>query len=207
MASPIDEGLAFYRPGFPANGRDLLERLAAEVGWDDHIRARRVASVGAPYNYSGTVWPETPAPALLIPFLRAVVRAVGYEPNNCQANYYPDGGSTMGYHSDSVAELEPATGISIVSLGAPRAISFRRAADRSEAHELVLDDGSLLHMTTAMQAAWRHAVLRAEGLAAGRISLTIRRIARPSPGPDADRGGAYACGMKERILPRLGSQG
>ena len=182
MTSPIEEGVAFFLPGFLAGSQVRFDRLAAEVAWDDRIRARRVASFGVPYNYSGTVWPETPMPEVLVPVASAVAAAVGFEPNNCLANYYPDSGSTMGYHSDSVAELEPGTGIAIVSLGAARAISFRREPDRSEVHELVLNSGSLLYMTVAMQSAWRHAVLRSEGVTAGRISLTFRRIKQVAPG-------------------------
>ncbi len=176
MPSPMQEGVAFFRPAFLTGSEELFARLTAEVPWDERIRARKVASFGVPYNYSGTVWPETPMPESLKPVVVAVAGAVGYESNNCLANYYPDGGSTMGYHFDSVDELEPGTGISIVSLGAARAISFRRDADRSEVHELILDSGSLLHMTAAMQSLWRHAVLRAESVSAGRISLTFRRI-------------------------------
>lgn len=176
MASPLEEGVATYRPDFLPDGQALFDRLAAGVEWDDRIRARRVASFGVPYDYSGTVWPEVPMPEELAAILEAVADAVGYEPNNCLANYYPDGDSTMGYHSDSVAELEPGTGISIVSLGAARAIAFRREPGRAEVHELLLTDGSLLHMTAAMQATWRHAVRRASGVSRGRISLTFRRI-------------------------------
>ena len=186
MQSPIEEDVAFFRPGFVAGSQELFDRLAAEVAWDDRIRTRRVASFGVPYNYSGTIWPETPIPAPLVPVLAAVAGAVGYEPNNCLANYYPTGDSTMGYHADSVAELEPCTGISIVSLGAARAISFRRDADRSKVHELLLEGGSLLHMTAAMQSAWRHAVLRAESVSAGRISLTFRRIKHAEQGAAPD---------------------
>ena len=69
-----------------------------------------------------------------------------------------------------------------MSLGTARAISFRREADRCEVYELVLDSGSLLHMAAVMQSAWRHAVLRSEGLTEGRISLTFRRIKQAEPG-------------------------
>ena len=188
MQSPIMQGVAFFSPGFLAGSDGLFARLAAEVKWDDRIRARRVASFGVPYNYSGTVWPEAPMPELLVPIVAAVAKAVGYEPNNCLANYYPSGDSTMGYHADSVVELEPGTGISIVSLGTPRVITFRREDDRSEIHELLLESGSLLHMTAAMQSMWRHAVLRAEGVSAGRISLTFRRIKHAESSDTADGG-------------------
>jgi hypothetical protein len=172
----IDEGLLFFLSDFLPDSRTLFDRLAAEVAWDDRIRARLVASFGAPYNYSGIVWPETEIPAMLIPVAGAVAAAVGYEPNNCLANYYPDGNSTMGYHSDQVASLEEGTGISIVSLGAARAISFRLEPDRRVIHELVLESGSLLHMTCALQTAWRHAILRSTETSGGRISLTFRRV-------------------------------
>ena len=111
----------------------------------------------------------------------AVGEVVGYEPNNCLANYYPHGGSTMGYHSDSVAELELETGISIVSLGASRTLSFRHKSDKNLAHELLLESGSLLHMTAALQESWRHAVLKSSEATGGRISLTFRRLADPTP--------------------------
>jgi hypothetical protein len=186
VASPIEEGVAFFLPELLPGSQRLFELLAAEVAWDDRIRARRVASFGAPYNYSGTVWPEAPMPDVLVPVAAAVTAAIGFEPNNCLANYYPDGGSTMGYHADSVAELEPGTGISILSLGVARPISFRRESDRSEVHELVLGSGSLLHMTAAMQSAWRHAVLRSEGVVEGRISLTFRRIKQAESGSAPD---------------------
>lgn len=176
MPSPVEEGVAFFRPDLLADSQGLFDQLVAEIIWDDRIRARRVASFGVPYNYSGTVWPDAPLPDTILPVSAAIARVVGYEPNNCLLNYYPDGGSTMGYHSDSVSELEPGTGISIVSLGATRAISFRRESDRSEVYELALESGALLHMTADMQYLWKHAVLRAEGVKKGRISLTFRRV-------------------------------
>ncbi|VTS07514.1 alpha-ketoglutarate-dependent dioxygenase AlkB [Tuwongella immobilis] len=186
MPSPIEEGVALFRPDFWIECDALFSQLVAEVAWDDRIRARRVASFGVPYNYSGTVWPAAPIPTILMPMLAALTDVVGYAPNNCLANYYPTGDSTMGYHADSVSELEPGTGISIVSLGATRAITFRRERSRSEVYELPLSSGSLLHMTAQMQSAWRHAVLRAEGVSAGRISLTFRRIKlAESIAPDA----------------------
>lgn len=176
MPSPIEEGVAFFLPSFMTGGQELFDRLSCEIAWDDRIRARRVASFGVPYNYSGTVWPRSPLPDALLPVVASMAEAVGYEPNNCLANFYPDGSSTMGYHSDSIDDLEPGTGIAILSLGAARAISFCREANRSEVHELVLSSGSLLHITAGMQSIWRHAVLRSDGVTAGRISLTIRRI-------------------------------
>ena len=42
--------------------------------------------------------------------------AIGFKPNNCLINYYLDGRSKMGWHSDQTDILEGATGIAIVSI-------------------------------------------------------------------------------------------
>jgi alkylated DNA repair dioxygenase AlkB len=105
-----------------------------------------------------------------------VAAEVGFEPNNCLANYYPDGTSTMGFHSDSTAELERDTGIAVLSLGAERTITFRRTDDKAVSESYALPSGSLLWMSPEMQAEWRHAILADSAATTGRISLTFRRI-------------------------------
>jgi len=157
----------------------LFEQLVATVPWDDRIRARRVASFGVPYNYSGTVWPSVPFPAELLGPLDRVAERLGYRSNNCLANYYPDGRSTMGYHADATEGLAAGTGIAILSLGAMRTLSFRRQADRRHVEAYPLRPGSLLFMTAELQRDWKHAILTDEG-AAGRISLTFRCLTDPA---------------------------
>lgn len=154
----------------------LYETLFAGVKWDERIRARKSMSFGLPYNYSGIEWPAVPFPSELAKLLAPVARAAGFVPNNCLANFYPDGTSTMGFHSDSTAELEPGTGIAVLSLGAERALTFRRAEDKRLTESYPLAPGSLLVMCPEMQVAWRHAVLADPACARGRISLTFRRI-------------------------------
>jgi alkylated DNA repair dioxygenase AlkB len=159
---------------FLPNSHALYEHLAASITWDTRIRARKSASFGLPYNYSGIEWPAAPFPDAIDALLARVAAEVRFEPNNCLANFYPDGKSTMGFHSDSTAELEPGTGIAVLSLGAERTITFRRADDKSvsESHRLL--SGSLLWMSPEMQADWRHAILAEESATGGRISLTFR---------------------------------
>ncbi|MFT5096791.1 MAG: alkylated DNA repair dioxygenase AlkB, partial [Psychrobacter okhotskensis] len=41
----------------------------------------------------------------------------GYLPNNCLVNYYLDGSSKMGFHSDDTSQLADGTGVAILSLG------------------------------------------------------------------------------------------
>jgi alkylated DNA repair dioxygenase AlkB len=82
----------------------------------------------------------------------------------------------MGFHSDSVAELEPGTGIAVLSLGAARTITVRRIADKAAEECYRLPSGSLLWMCPEMQAERRQSVLADPAARGGRISLTFRRM-------------------------------
>lgn len=106
-----------------------------------------------------------------------VAPALGFAPNNCLLNYYEDGQSSMGFHSDSSEELVEGTGVAIVSLGSERAIVFRSEADRSREFSYVLPGGSLLYMSQAIQTQWLHAIPKVEH-AGPRISMTFRAIAK-----------------------------
>ena len=161
---------------FLLESRALYEHLAASVVWDTRIRARKSMSFGLPYNYSGIEWPAIPFPDAITPLLTRVAAEVGFEPNNCLANFYPDGRSTMGFHSDSTVELEPGTGIAVLSLGAERTITFHRIDDKTVTETHRLPSGSLLWMCSEMQTQWRHAILADSATAEGRISLTFRRM-------------------------------
>jgi alkylated DNA repair dioxygenase AlkB len=151
----------------------LFATLLTSVAWDERIRARKSASFGLPYNYSGITWPAVPFPEPLHPVLATLTPRLGYTPNNCLANYYLDGSSTMGYHADATDNLVPGTGIAILSLGAPRTLTFRHNQDRQRLERYLLAAGSLLFMTAALQADWKHAIL-ADEVPGGRISLTFR---------------------------------
>ena len=82
----------------------------------------------------------------------------------------------MGYHSDDVSQLVPGTSIAVLSLGAERAITFRKTADKGVKEEHLLPSGSLLVMCAEMQAHWRHAILGTQEKHDGRISLTFRAV-------------------------------
>jgi alkylated DNA repair dioxygenase AlkB len=174
--SLLDAGDVWIDEHFIDGHEELYERLVGSIAWDGRIRARLAASFGLPYNYSGIVWPEAPFPELLVPVLDLVSDAVGYRPNNCLAHYYPDGGSTMGFHSDATDDLEAGTGIAIVSLGAERPLTFRNLQDRAVRESYPMRGGSLFYMSPRMQVKWQHGILAQEEVEGGRISLTFRRM-------------------------------
>lgn len=164
-----------YTESFVPDADPLFEMLVHEVRWDERMRARKTASFGVPYNYSGMEYP----PAAFLPALEdvrlRVAKAVGWSPNNCLLNLYPDGVARMGMHADETDQLELGTGIAIVSLGAARSIVFQHN-EQEERFEYGLNPGSLLLMSTASQTSWRHGIPKKPG-AGPRISATFRRLA------------------------------
>ena len=128
--SLIESGALSIEEHFVTDSLVLFEQLRTGVIWDERMRARKAASFGLPYNYSGIEWPAAPFPPALSSILERLEKRLGFRPNNCLAHYYPDGGSTMGFHSDSTEELVPGTGIAVISLGAERHLTFCKQSDK-----------------------------------------------------------------------------
>jgi alkylated DNA repair dioxygenase AlkB len=166
-----------FIPDFVPDHQPLFDRLLAEVSWDERLGARKTASFGVPYDYSGMTYPQVEMPALLDALCVQIEKEplLGFRPNNCLLNYYPDGKSTMGFHSDSSEELAEGTGVAIVSLGGEREMLFRHKEDRSLKVPYPLAPGSLLYMSNELQASWMHAIPKAAS-AGPRISLTFRLV-------------------------------
>lgn len=162
-------------PDFVADSADLFEHLRDGIEWDSSMRARRTASFGAPYNYSQMSYPECPMLPALERLLALIGEKVGWVPNNCLVNFYPDGDSTMGFHFDALEPLEQGTGVAIVSLGEERVLTFARRDDKSVRFEQPMPSGSLLLMPAAVQNEWLHGVLKQAGVGS-RMSLTFRRL-------------------------------
>jgi alkylated DNA repair dioxygenase AlkB len=153
----------------------LYDQLCDRIEWDERISARKTACYGLAYNYSGLIYTDKPLHDLLLPICGQIKQTLGFEPNSCLLNYYGDGRSKMGFHSDEIDNLEADTKIIIISLGVARKLSFRSKANYEERRYYLLPHGSLLHMSQRTQEHWSHAIKRA-AVTAGRISLTLRRI-------------------------------
>ncbi len=156
---------------------ELLATLLDEVAWSSHMRARRTASMGVPYNYGGASYPVRPwHPAVAA--LRDQL-PLGFHATNCLLNLYPSGQHSMGFHADDVTILEPGTDIAVVSLGATRPLRLRTGGPELgfRYEDLPLPGGSVLWMSQAMQAHWRHAMKRVPE-AGPRLSLSFRHIVR-----------------------------
>ncbi|MCP3138612.1 alpha-ketoglutarate-dependent dioxygenase AlkB [Pyxidicoccus xibeiensis] len=172
-SSPI-EGVELIE-GFTPEPSRSLEHFQGGIPWDTRMRARLTASFGAPYDYSGITYPPVPMPPDIHAMARAVEEVVRHRITNCLINFYPEGTSSMGFHSDSYEHLEPGTTVSIISLGGPRTLRFRKKDQKAHLVDVRLDSGSLLVMQQHIQDTWLHA-LPPEPNAPPRMSLTFRCI-------------------------------
>lgn len=149
--------------------------FATEVVWLDHMRARRTASFGAPYNYSDQMYLACEMPPVIAAISERAAELAGHAFNNCLCNLYETGANTMGFHADSYEGLVRGSRIAIASFGATRTLVFR-SVDKLRREVIALEHGSILLMAEAVQVGWRHAVLR-DPTATRRISATFRLLA------------------------------
>jgi alkylated DNA repair dioxygenase AlkB len=170
----IMEGVSFIDK-FLEYPDSLFEFLKSNVEWDERMSARKTASFGVSYNYSQMNYPYNKMPDDLSNICIRVKDVIGFEPNNCLINYYLDGKSKMGFHSDQTDILEANTGIVIVSLGETRVLRFRRINNFEEVKDFELPSGSLIYMNQKVQDEWQHAIPKSD-TENGRMSLTLRRI-------------------------------
>ena len=172
----MTEPYLLFEQAFIFDAQFLYDALVSAIEWDTRIQARKTASFGKSYSYSGMTYPDTEIPFQIASVVDSLEARLGFRPNNCLLNYYGNGKSTMGFHADSTGELMAGTGVAIVSLGGERSITFRSKTDKANRHHYRLTNGSLLYMTVELQQEWQHAVLP-QADADGRISLTFRAIA------------------------------
>lgn len=154
----------------------LFENLARSTPWYTRMSTRKTISYGLAYNYSQMFYAYLEIPPAVSAVMQKVAEVLGFEPNNCLINFYPDGKSRMGYHADQTDLLAAETGIAILSLGATRILRFRNIINQETKHDFSLPAGSLFYMSQEVQQYWQHSI--PPGLTEqGRMSLTFRKIA------------------------------
>lgn len=160
---------------FIDNSLELYEDLQKNIIWDERMIARKTASFGVAYNYSEMSYPYQKMTPNIENLSKKLENTLHFLPNNCLINYYPDGQSKMGFHSDQTDILFENTGIAIISLGETRILKFRNIENKEMIMEYELTTGSLIYMTQAIQHIWQHAIPK-KNTTNGRMSLTYRKI-------------------------------
>lgn len=164
-----------YIEKFIDNPGELFDILTSTVKWDERMIARKTASFGKAYNYSQIDYPYQDFLPELDEIIKRLKPVIGFEPNNCLINYYLDGKSKMGYHSDQTDILDTDTGIAIVSIGETRTLKFRNIESPDQFLTYELTAGSLVYMTQEVQTIWQHSIPKSD-TENGRISLTFRKM-------------------------------
>ncbi len=163
-----------YIDNFIDNDSFLFDTLRDNSDWDRRMASRLTTSFGVSYNYSDISYPDVIIPNYLDDLIVRINDVVGFTPNNCLVNYYLDGRSKMGYHSDRTDILLPGTGVVILSLGSTRTLRFRNINDRSIV-DFSLRSGSLFYMTSDVQDLWVHSIPVSD-VDGSRMSLTFRNL-------------------------------
>ena len=164
-----------YIENFIDSPSKLFDLLKSNVSWDERMSARKTASFGKAYNYSQISYPFQEFNDELKSIVNAINNSLGFEPNNCLINYYLDGKSKMGFHSDQTDILFEGTGVAIVSIGETRTLRFRNIENRDLIVDYKLPSGSLIYMTNEVQDEWQHAIPKSD-TENGRMSLTFRKM-------------------------------
>lgn len=164
-----------YIEHFINNPSAIFELLKNTVIWDERMSARKTASFGKAYNYSQMSYPFQEFIPELQEIRSKIQNTLNFMPNNCLINYYLNGKSKMGFHSDQTDILYDHTGVGIVSLGETRILRFRNIEDRSIIKDFELPSGSFIYMTNKVQEVWQHAIPKSD-TELGRMSLTFRKM-------------------------------
>ncbi|WP_445711481.1 alpha-ketoglutarate-dependent dioxygenase AlkB [Flavobacterium sp.] len=157
------------------NPSELFHFLKDNVTWDERMLARKTASYGKAYDYSQIHYPFQEFPEQLHEAISKIKAHLSFEPNNCLINYYLNGESKMGFHSDQTDILFEGTGVAIISLGETRILRFRNIKNKDIVIDYALESGSLFYMTSKIQREWQHAIPKSN-TENGRMSLTFRKI-------------------------------
>ena len=145
------EGLSIWENLYP-DSEELLKKLISSVEWNESIQARKTASFGKPYNYSGIEYPEIDMSSELDFICVLIEMQTGWRPNNCLMNYYEDGNNTMGWNFDRT-DIE----------NKENKISFETVS------------GDMVYMANEVQDKWHHSIPKSDA-DEPRISLTFRKI-------------------------------
>ena len=185
-----DDAWVALLEGFVRNDATVMEALRATLPLRQEtlrfvgkeVRTPRLVSwhgdPGASYAYSGRRFEPAPWTPALLAVKERVDAVVGVRFNSVLANYYRDGGDSMGEHADTEPELGPARDnilIASVSLGARRRFLLRHTRTGA-VHEFTLGEGNLLVMGGTTQRQYRHRVPRTAAAVGPRMNLTFRVV-------------------------------
>lgn len=176
-----------YHPHFLKNSELLYATLSSQLKWEkpsikifgkSHPIPRQQAFYGdanTSYKYSHTIFQANPWHIALLDIKQAIEELTVQKFNCVLCNKYANGRDYMSLHSDNEPELGKNPVIASVSLGGTRTFVLQKK-DKSEKHEIELNDGDLLIMKGQFQEQWNHGIKKTMRPKQPRINLTFRNI-------------------------------
>ena len=161
----------------PSSASEVFSILKETVIWNKKMTSRYTESFGLSYRYSGMSYDEKKMPKIIQEIALIIAGVVGYLPNNCLVNYYLDGSSKMGFHSDDTSQLADGTGVAILSLEVARDMLFKHKYFDNMTESFHFTNGTLIYMDDSIQKEWLHSIPKSD-TQSGRISLTFRKLIR-----------------------------
>lgn len=185
---PCEGTVNYYGPIFsPDEASWYFATLLAGVSWrnDEAVlfgkritTARKVAWYGDEsfsYTYSRTTRQALPWTAELQNLRSIVEQVTDTRYNSCLLNLYHNGNEGVGWHSDDEKCLVENAPIASLSFGAERTFRFKHK-QTGRLISVVLENGSLLLMSGAIQKHWLHSLPKSKTILTTRINLTFRRM-------------------------------
>jgi alkylated DNA repair dioxygenase AlkB len=163
-----------YHPDFLDNIIDIHRFLMKSIGgFDTSLKSRSTKSYGKPYSYSGMASESSPFKLEIEDLALRIESLLGWKPNNCLINYYPDGNSTMGFHSDDMSQCDT---VAIYSFGSPRQLAIVPKGNKRDLTCISMEPNSLLVIGKEFNDNYLHSIPREPHIKAPRYSLSFRLI-------------------------------
>ena len=128
------------------------------------------------YIYSGIKVEPEPFPQSIEDLCVKIEETAGKKFNSVLLNYYRNGNDSVAWHADDEASLGNEITVASYSLGAERKFQLRENFDKSEIHNIVLKNNSLLIMHHPVQKKLVHQIPKQPSIEKPRINLTFRFI-------------------------------
>lgn len=126
------------------------------------------------FEYSGKSMIPQKIPSLVSEIKQLVEKFIGVNFDGILVNYYPDGKSSMGYHSDPIEDKWDNKFV-VLSFGDTRNFIFREKENKDSKISYEFKDGDLIYMFGDCQERYEHSVRKNKGSSEERLSLVFKK--------------------------------
>tara|TARA_B100001057_G_C22721103_1_gene899725 strand:+ start:277 stop:843 length:567 start_codon:yes stop_codon:yes gene_type:complete len=176
-----------YFPNYLENNESIFEKLkkleyrqdVIFVGKESIKRQERRKTIwlsndpNLTFEYSGKIMSSNPIPLYLKPVLKKIKKDFGINFDGILINYYINGKTNMGYHSDPIDKWD--NNFIIISLGSTRKFIFREKENKENKFEYIFNNGDLIYMYDDCQERYEHSVRKGNIENDERISLVFKK--------------------------------